>query len=95
MPLITHAKPVVQDMLECQMKWHLSDTDFGHCILGDVQDAGKTVRGWKSGSSTPTPPAVQSFRFLKTLVAICNNSPLCDAEENYGLAHGILPGCLK
>lgn len=95
MPLISipSVSEIVSDMLECQIKWHLSDTDFGRCVLSDVSDPGKTVRGWKTGT-VPTPPAIQSFLYLKALVQIANNSPL-DAEENYSLAHSALPEQLQ
>lgn len=91
MPLtaIPAADQIVQDMIECQVKWHLSDQDYGRAILGDVADPGKTVRGWKTGS-VPTPVAVQAFAYLKALVLITNNNPLCDAEKNYRLAFSAL-----
>lgn len=96
MPLISipSVSDTVQDMITCQTKWHLSDTDMGLACLGDVADPGKTVRGWKTGT-TPTPVAIQAFKYLKALVSITNNSPLCDAEENYGIAHAALPKGLQ
>lgn len=84
----------VADMIECQIKWHLSDSVFGACVLGDVSDPGKTVRSWKTGA-TPTPVAIQAFKYLKALVAITNNSPLSDAEENYAIAHSTIPAALQ
>ncbi len=95
MPLISipSVDEIVQDMLNCQVAWHLSDAEFGRAILGDVMDPGKTARGWKLGAE-PSPPAIQSFLYLKALVAITNNSPL-DAEENYSLAHSALPEVLQ
>lgn len=95
MPLINHADPLVAEMLEAQIKWGLSDNDFGRAILGaDISDPGKTVRGWR-GDRPPTPTALQSFKYLKALVAITNNSPLSDAEENYAIAHSNLPAALQ
>lgn len=94
MPLINHADPQIAELLEAQVKWGLSDAEFGRAVLGDVEDPGKTVRGWRS-QRAPTPTALQAFKFLKALVAITNNSPLSDAEENYSLAHSALPVALK
>lgn len=92
----TSATKIVTDMLECQIKWHLSDTDFGFCVLGHVSDPGKIVRGWKSGADGrgPSVTAQLSFQRLKALVAITNNSPL-DAEDNYAIAHAALPSVLQ
>lgn len=96
MPLISipSTDETIRDMIESQIKWHLSDRDFGLCVLGQVSDPGKTVRGWKTGT-TPTPVAIQAFKYLKALVQITNNSPLCDAEENFALAHSALPAVLQ
>lgn len=98
MPLVavSNASEILADMLECQVKWHLSDTDFGRVVLGDVADPGKVVRGWKSGADGRHPilTAQLSFLRLKALVAICNNSPL-DSEENYSIAHASLPEVLQ
>jgi hypothetical protein len=95
MPLIKHADPAIAELLEAQVKWGLSDTQFGEAILGkDISDPGKTVRGWR-GDRPPTPTALQSFKYLKALVAITNNSPLSDAEENFSLAHAALPAALQ
>lgn len=96
MPLIDipSTDETIRDMIECQIKWHLSDRDYGVCILGDVSDPGKTVRSWKTGT-VPTPVAIQAFKYLKALVQITNNSPLCDAEENYAIAHSALPAVLQ
>lgn len=96
MPLISipSVDEVVQDMITCQIQWQLSDTEMGRAVCGEISDPGKTVRGWKTGT-TPTPVAIQAFKYLKALVQITNNSPLCDAEENYGLAHSALPAVLQ
>ena len=97
MPLIdTAITDIIKEMLDCQNQWHLSDTDFGLCVLGPVSDPGKIVRGWKSGAEGrgPSVTAIQSFKRLKALVAIANNSPL-DAEENYSIAHAALPPVLQ
>jgi hypothetical protein len=98
MPIIDipSTSDILKEMLECQIKWHLSDADFGRVILGAVSDPGKIVRGWKAGAygRGPTVTAIESFRRLKVLVAIANNSPL-DAEENYAIAHSALPAVLQ
>jgi hypothetical protein len=93
---ITNATEILADMLACQVKWHLSDTDFGRCILGDVSDPGKIVRGWKANADGrgPSVTAQLSFLRLKALVKITDNSPF-DAEENYAIAHAALPEVLQ
>ncbi len=96
MPLVstTSLSEIVSDMINCQVSWGLSEKQFGDAILGPVADSAKTVRGWKTGT-IPTPPAIQSFLYLKALVSIANNSPLSDAEENYRLAFAALPEALQ
>jgi len=98
MPLIDipSTSDILKEMLECQIKWHLSDADFGRVVLGAVGDPAKIIRGWKSGADGrgPTVTAIESFRRLKALVTIANNSPL-DAEENYAIAHSSLPAILQ
>lgn len=96
MPLtsIPSVDAIVEDMIECQIRWGLSNREMGEAVLGLVADPAKTVMGWKAGSY-PTPVAIQAFKYLKALVAITNNSPLSDAEENYAIAHSTLPAALQ
>ena len=98
MPLVTisDATDILRDMMEHQVKWCLSDADFGRVVLGDVTDPGKIIRGWKSGADGRGPSVTSQLSFLrlKALVRITDNSPL-DGEENYSIAHAALPSVLQ
>lgn len=95
MPLVELNPITRESMLAAQALWGLSDSEFGRAVVGTVEDPAKVVRAWKTGHSEPSPTARQAFHYLEAHVRIANNNPLCDAEENYRIAHGALPECLK